>query len=444
MLEDTYDFVNKVRNIDLNTDRYIVSLDVESLFTNVPTLETIEILLDLAFKEGVTTFHDFSEEELKRLLIVCTQESHFQFDGKYYDQIDGVAMGSPLGPLFANAFMSNFERKHMNRLNELGIKKWWRYVDDIFASLEKKEQADEILEFLNEQHPNIRFTIEHEENNRLPFLDTAVVRREGRYTTSLYRKKTFTGVYLNWSSLTARRYKIGLIRCLAERIWRIVNDPEERLIELDKLKTILERNEYPPEIVNNTITKFLEKKAYEENPVESEKGIEFKRFLKLPYVNRKCEDFAFRLKSTIEEYYPQVEFNVAFQSPMTIGKMLPFKDNVKNVQDRSLVVYSLKCTTCGAEYIGKTERILCHRIKEHMNNTNSALKQHLEMNKDHHIDFENVEILDNAENDTKLRIKELLHILSRGPELNKQLGLQSSYEIKTLIIQAYPQFRSEK
>ena len=52
------------------------------------------------------------------------------------------------------------------------------------------------------------------------------------------------------------------------------------------------------------------------------------------------------------------------------------------------------------------------------------------------------QILDSAENDTKLRIKELLHILSHRPELNKQLGTQSSYEIKTLIIQAYPQFRS--
>ena len=68
----------------------------------------------------------------------------------------------------------------------------------------------------------------------------------------------------------------------------------------------------------------------------------------------------------------------------------------------------------------------------------------MEANKDQHIDFENVEILDCAENDTKLRIKELLHILSRSPELNKQLGMQSSFEIKTLIIQAYPQFQLEK
>ena len=144
---------------------------------------------------------------------------------------------------------------------------------------------------------------------------------------------------------------------------------------------------------------------------------------------------------------------------MTIGKLFPFKDNIKSVLERSLVVYSIRCLDCKSvdpkeiereektgnkkvfEYIGKTERILCHRLREHSENKKSALKEHADEKK-HTIDYENVKILDSADNDTKLRIKELLHILTRRPELNKQLGTQSSYEIKTKIIQAYPQFRS--
>ena len=107
-----------------------------------------------------------------------------------------------------------------------------------------------------------------------------------------------------------------------------------------------------------------------------------------------------------------------------------------------MVVYELKCSTCGAAYIGKTERILCHRLKEHREGNSSACKQHVMANPSHRIDSDNVEILDSADNDIKLRIKELLHILTRKPELNKQLGSQSSFEIKTLLIQAYTQFRS--
>ena len=73
MLKDTYDFVNKMKNINVNTDIYLVSLDVESLFTNVPTLETIEIILELAFKDNAKIFHNITREELKKLLIICTQ-----------------------------------------------------------------------------------------------------------------------------------------------------------------------------------------------------------------------------------------------------------------------------------------------------------------------------------------------------------------------------------
>ena len=80
-----------------------------------------------------------------------------------------------------------------------------------------------------------------------------------------------------------------------------------------------------------------------------------KRFIVLPFVHRNAEDFGIRLKKLVKVNYPQVEFNVAFKAPKTIGELFPFKDNVKNTEDKSLVVYKIKCKECGAEYIGKTE-----------------------------------------------------------------------------------------
>ena len=197
LVDSTYilkDFVNKVSTLDPKVDCYQVSFDVESLFTNVPTIETTNMILDLVYHDNVTIFHNLNREELKTLLLICMQESHFQFQGNYYDQIDGSAMGSPFACLYANVFMSNFEKKYMSRLIALGVKRWWRYLDDIHATLDNKEQADLILAFLNSQHPNIRFTIEHEVKNKLPFLDTCVTRTSSKHITTLYRKKTFTGV----------------------------------------------------------------------------------------------------------------------------------------------------------------------------------------------------------------------------------------------------------
>ena len=142
---------------------------------------------------------------MKKLLVICTQESHYQFNCHFYDQVDEVSMGSPLGPLFTNVFMADFEEKHMESMRELGLKIWSRYVDDVFATMNKKEEATHIVEFLNKQHKNIRFTIEHEENKKLPFLDTRVIRSHHKYVTAIYHKPAFTGVYLNWTSLTARK-----------------------------------------------------------------------------------------------------------------------------------------------------------------------------------------------------------------------------------------------
>ena len=105
----------------------------------------------------------------------------------------------------------------MYDLKGLGLKLWLRYVDDNYATVNSRDEASKILSFLNTKHPNIRFTIEQEEKNKFLFLDTCVVRRMDKYSTIIYRKKTYTGVYLNWKSLTARRYKTSLIRCLAER-----------------------------------------------------------------------------------------------------------------------------------------------------------------------------------------------------------------------------------
>ncbi len=132
----------------------------------------------------------------------------------------------------------------MAQLKELGVIKWFRYVDDVFATMSDKKQVNRVLDFLNKQHANLKFTTKSETKNQ-PFLDTCVIRSIYKYNTKIYRKKTFTGVYLNWRSLTANRYKIGLIRCLANRIWKICSDNKDRLDELEKLKIILYRNDYP-------------------------------------------------------------------------------------------------------------------------------------------------------------------------------------------------------
>jgi hypothetical protein len=341
-------------------------------------------------------------------------------------------MGSPLGPLFANIFMDEFENKHMEKLKELGVQDWLRYVDDIFTTINNQKSSKDILDYLNNQHNCIKFTIEEEKNNQLPFLDTLVKRKEQGYFTTVYHKKTFTGVYLNWNSLTSRKYKIKLIYCLCDRIWKISQQEEDRNFEIKKLRAILIKNDYPDHIIDKEIDKFVKNKTNtnpsiqnnidenNNNPMSNQNNEKTIKYIALPFTHKKADTFAKKLSTLIETNFKNIELRVAFTTPNTVGKLFPFKDNIKETKLHSLVVYSIKCETCGKEYIGKTERILAHRIKEHNTKEDSAIQLHLRENPTHKMNAENAKIVDSAANNRKLLLIEAFQINKRRPELNTQ------------------------
>ncbi|XP_065642787.1 uncharacterized protein LOC136074401 [Hydra vulgaris] len=104
----TFSFVEDLKQVDV-TNKFIVSYDVENLFTNIPLNETINIATELFFKDETRSKY-FSKTHFKKLLQISTSGSHFLFNGKFYDQLDGVAMGSPLAPILANMFIGFHEQ----------------------------------------------------------------------------------------------------------------------------------------------------------------------------------------------------------------------------------------------------------------------------------------------------------------------------------------------
>ena len=87
----------------------MVSFDVTQLFTNVSLETTIDIILKIIYtNRDVTT--SLTKKKMKELLLLCTKNVHFTINGQIYIQVDGVSMGSPLAPLFADIFMTELER----------------------------------------------------------------------------------------------------------------------------------------------------------------------------------------------------------------------------------------------------------------------------------------------------------------------------------------------
>jgi hypothetical protein len=369
-LKDTFDLCSRLKNANETSELkhcQMASYDVVSLFTNVPISETIDIILDKAFslkhrsvvkrtrtvfdrvevkKKGrkgpnyrptyelvpreitasVEVFNGLERHQLKKLLLICTQKSHFQFKGNFFEQIYGVAMGSPLGPTFAEMFMAHFEEKYMDAIKEHGVVLWLRFVDDILLFFKDISKSTELLEYLNSKHPNIKFTEEKEtiaetETHELPFLDVLVSRNsETGIQTSVYRKKTFTGTYLHWTSLTPRDYKIGLINCLLDRAYRICSTEQALKKEVVKLKQILYKNEYPPKVVTNTIQKFFDTKKNPKAKRDTSYDVPKKKvFLVLPYY-KGADSVKKEITNLVQSSFPQVDFRFAFKSHSTFGK----------------------------------------------------------------------------------------------------------------------------
>ncbi|XP_068735304.1 uncharacterized protein [Montipora capricornis] len=164
---DTFTFVSEVTRLH-TLNKFMVSFDVESLFTNIPLIESIDLAVDYIMKGNPDI--KLGRENLTKLFFFATAQTHFSFLGNFYDQIDGVAMGSPLSPVLANLFMGHHEKRWLENYNS-GIKFYRRYVDDTFALFNTEQDALSFFSYINSQHPNIKFTMEKEENHKLPFLD---------------------------------------------------------------------------------------------------------------------------------------------------------------------------------------------------------------------------------------------------------------------------------
>ena len=122
---------------------------------------------------------------------------HFIFDDTLNKPIDGVVMGSTLGPELANAFLIYHETNWPERC-PLKYRPFYyqKYVDDIFVLCNSPEHIKHFQIYLNSRHVNIFFTIENEKDDRISPLKVNIIREQVKFTTSAYPKPTFSGILL--------------------------------------------------------------------------------------------------------------------------------------------------------------------------------------------------------------------------------------------------------
>ena len=154
-----------------------------------------------------------TKKDLKKLFEFANSGTHILFDGNYYDQIDCVAMGSPLGPVLDNLFMGFYEKQWLKEFNFCKILLYHSYVDDIICLFNCEVDAMKFFDYLNSRNSNIKFTFE-KQNRVQHFLIYLYQMKMITFVLVSFVKKTSIGLYSNFTSFTPFSYKIGLIKTL--------------------------------------------------------------------------------------------------------------------------------------------------------------------------------------------------------------------------------------
>lgn len=413
------------------------SFDIESLYTNIPVSETIDICINELFTSDNTTILNMNKKQFKLCLELALNDTYFFFNNDLYKQLNGVAMGSSLGPNVANIFLCYHETNWLDNC-PLAFKPvlYRRYLDDTFLLFKKREHISPFLNYLNAQHNNIKFTHEVELNSQIAFLDVNIKRDLGNFETSLYRKPTFTGLGTNFFSFMPTLYKLNCIKTLLSRAYGICSNFKNLDLEFDFLRGYFKQNGYLESTFNKLLNNFLNGKY--ENKIATLTVPKLDYYITLPYMGYVSSKIKIDLLKILEKRFPQVNFIFAFQNSFKIFSFFNHKERLPKPLCSS-VIYKYTCHSCNAMYIGSTLRQFKCRIDEHfgrssrtdnllMVQSKSSIRDHC-MDKDHAMSVNDFEIIDTCRDFNDLRTLESIHINKLKPKLN---DYNSAYELKIL------------
>ena len=358
------------------------------------------------------------------LLEFCLTHTYFLFQGKYYEQVQGAAMGSPISPLIANIFMEEFEVQALLSSFPHTPSLWLRFVDDTFV-INKAEHSQDLLQHINSQDPHIQFTVEPTQQDSLPFLNTLVtIQPDNSFSTTVYRKPTHTDQYLHWDSNHHITAKQSVFNTLAHRAKTVSSSQVSFNQEMDHIKTVLQHCQFPTWALNQWQLKFTQSNQQSNNntnttscnnPADNTKK---KATIVVPYIPNTSEKF--------KKLCKRKGIQVHYKGTNTLRTALGNPKDKDPKANQTGIIYHYQCPhiNCPSAYIGESGRTLGDSVKEHFK-APSPIHLH-STTAGHPMDPNQFNIVHKEVNSHSRTIKEAMFICVQDPPKQKSWRVPAS------------------
>ena len=262
-IKDDFDILRKLP-AEVNKNFQMATYDVENLYGNITHelgLEAVKFWLEKCPRETSRISNKF----ILNAVNIILKNNIFQFNGRFYRQLRGTAMGTKMAPIYATLSLGFLENKlYSSVLNNFSFniydkfrKHYFRYLDDILILYDCSTLSiNNISDLLNSLCSDLHFKLETT-GEEVNFLDISIKIVDGELQTDIFSKTTDTKQYLNFHSNHPRHVKRALPYNLARRICTIVSLDSTKRKRLQELKAQLVKCNYPEALIDDGIKKAL-------------------------------------------------------------------------------------------------------------------------------------------------------------------------------------------
>ena len=353
-VKDTWDLLDKLRDIEVPSNAILVTADVQSPHTNMQPNKGLEALGKMYDEYDVS----MPFEEINRLLELSLLHNDFLFNDRWFLQTSGTAMGKKYAPSFANIFMANLGDEVLRKAKCKPLA-MFRFIDDIFFIW--NHSRDELINLFNSHDDSIKIDCNINETS-VDFLDVTIFKGSGFSNHNILDTKVFftetdTHELLHKKSFHPKHTFEGILKSQLIRFLTICNNMEDFHEATSILfKVLREKRHYSGRFLRQVKARFLRNYRQPGNTLDPIGAA------------LKCKSSRCQCCLYLDE---KSHFNNDdFDFPIFGGLNCLSKN----------IIYIIECKACGDKYVGETGRCLKDRMFNHISdirrNKNGPVSRH--------------------------------------------------------------------